>query len=318
KLSDPEHAEASYRAALELEPGRRSTLHKLLDVYTKQARWQPAIDLLNQLVKIEDDPGIRARTLYTAALILRDELNLPDEAASLLERCLDEAPDMTVAVEDLEALHKASGDWKALAHSYRRMIKRLPSDAPLAFRLGLWTRLGDIAVKRLHDRKLALAAFEAAAALEPADMTRQETLAHLYELSGPDTREQAIAAHQRLLARDPHRTDSYRALAKLYGDGDEIDKQWCVASALYYLKKADPSIDAIFRRRRPVQIRLPQRPFTEEIWQRIIHPDEDKLLGKLFAVAGPYLSARLAKVPADMGLGRRHRIDTLTDRSPAV
>src|SRR5262249_1949003 len=74
KVADGEKAGAWYRAALELEPGRRSTLHKLLDLNTKQARWQPAIDLLNQLAKIEEDPAVRARTLYTAALILRDEL----------------------------------------------------------------------------------------------------------------------------------------------------------------------------------------------------------------------------------------------------
>jgi golgin subfamily B member 1 len=318
KLSDADKAETCYRAALELEPGRRSTLHKLLDLYTKQQRWQPAIDLLNQLAKAEEDPAVRARTLYTAALILRDELNTPAEAASLLERCLDDAPDMTIAFEDLEALHKSAGDWKSLAQSYRRMLKRLPADAPHALRLSLWTRLGDIAIKRLHDRKLALAAFEAAAALEPADAGRQETLAHLYELSGSETREQAIAAHQKLLARDPHRTDSYRALAKLYGDGEETDKQWCVASALYYLKKADPTIDAIFRRFRPTQIRLPQRPFTEEIWQRLAHPDEDRLLSALFAIAAPYLSAPIAKTPAALGLGRRHRIDLALDRSPPV
>ena len=59
------------------------------------------------------------------------------------------------------------------------MLKRLPSEAHHPLRLSLWTRLGDIAVKRLHDRKLALAAFEAAAALEPGDASRQETLAHL-------------------------------------------------------------------------------------------------------------------------------------------
>ena len=318
KLSDPERAEACYRAALELEAGRRSTLHKLLDLYTKQGRWQPAIDLLNQLVKIEEEPAVRARTLYTAALILRDELSLPDEASSTLERCLDEKSDMPGAFEDLEALLKAKGDWKALAHSYRRMLKRLPTDGAHALRLSLWTRLGDIAVKRLHDRKLALAAFEAAAALESADANRQESLAHLYELSGPDAREQAIAAHQRLLARDPHRTDSYRALAKLYGDGDEFDKQWCVASALYYLKKADPSIDAIFRRHRPAQIRLPQRPFTEETWQRVLHPDEDPLLVSLFSIAAPYLLAPIAKPPQAMGLGRRHRVDTAIDRTPPV
>ncbi len=318
RLSDPERAEACYRAALDLEAGRRTTLHKLLELYTKQGRWQPAIDLLNQLAKVEEDLAVRARTLYTAALILRDELNQPDEAAALLERCLDESHDLTVAFEDLETLHKAKSDWPALAQSYRRMLKRLPSEAHHPLRLSLWTRLGDIAVKRLHDRKLALAAFEAAAALEPDDASRQETLAHLYELSGPNMREQAIAAHQKLLARDPHRTDSYRALAKLYGDGNETDKQWCVASALYYLKKADPSIDAIFRRHRPVQIRLPQRPFTEETWQRVLHPDEDRLLGDLFAVAAPHLAAPIAKPPAALGLGRRHKIDLALDRSPPV
>ena len=131
KLSDAERAEACYRAALELEPG--AALHAAQAarrLHQVDKRWQPAIDLLNQLAKTEEDPAVRARTLYTAALILRDELNLPDEAASLLERCLDEAPDMTVAFEDLEALHKAKSDWKALAHSYRRMVKRLPTEAP--------------------------------------------------------------------------------------------------------------------------------------------------------------------------------------------
>jgi tetratricopeptide (TPR) repeat protein len=318
KLSDAEKAEACYRAALELEPGRRSALHKLLDVYTKQQRWQPAIDLLHQLAKAEEEPAVRARTLYTAALILRDELNKPDEAAALLERCLDEAPDLTVAFEDLEALHKAKADWKALAQCYGRMLKRLPADAPDPFKLSLWSRLGDVAIKRLHDRKLGLAAIEAAAKLDPADTGRQETLAHLYELSGTDTREQAIAAHQKLIARDPHRADSYRALVKLYGDGNELDKQWCVASALYFLKKGDPSIDAMVRRFRPAQIRLPQRPFTEEIWQKVAHPDEDRLLSGLFAIAAPYLSAPIAKPPAAIGLGRRHRIDLAVDRSPPV
>src|SRR4029079_7895618 len=116
----------------------------------------------------------------------------------------------------------------------------------------------------------------------------------------------------------PHPTDSDRALAKLYGDGDEFDKQWCVASALYYLKKADPSIDAIFRRHRPVQVRLPQRPFTEETWQRVLHPDEDRLIVNLFSIAAPYLLAPIAKPPQAMGLGRRQRVDTALDRNAPV
>ncbi len=317
KLSDPARAEACYRKALDNEPNRRGPLYKLLEVYTKDKRWQPALELLNQLVKIEEDPARRARTLYTAALIQRDELANPQEAAALLEQCLDESPDMTVAFQDLEALHKAAANWKALAASYLNMVKRLPESAT-ALRLNIWTRLGELATRQLRDRNLALQAFEAAAKLDPADVPRQETLAHLYELGGADTREQAIAAHQRLLARDPHRTDSYRALAKLYGDIGDLDKQWCVASALYYLKKVDPGMEAVFRRHRPPQVRLPQRAFTEETWQRVVHPDEDRLLDGLFAISAPYLAAPAAKPPEALGLGRRHRVDLQTDRSPPV
>ena len=317
KLADPARAEASYRKSLELEPNRRGPLYKLLEIYTKDKRWQPAIELLNQLAKIEEDPARRARTLYTTALILRDELHNPKEASVLLEQVLDEDPDMAVAFQDLEALHRAASDWKALALSYRRMVKRLPESAT-ALRLSLWTRLGELATRQLRDRNLAVQAFEAAAALDPADVPRQETLAHLYELGGADSRDQAIAAHQKLLARDPHRTDSYRALAKLYGDVGDLDKQWCVASALYYLKKIDPGMEAVFRRHRPPQVRLPQRAFTEETWQRVVHPDEDRLLDGLFALSAPYLAAPAAKPPETLGLGRRHRVDLQADRSPPV
>ena len=203
-------------------PARRSTLHKLLELYTKrQALAAGDRSARTSSPKIEEDPAVRARTLYTAALILRDELNLPDEAASLLERCLDEAPDMTVAFEDLEALHKAKSDWKALAHSYRRMIKRLPESAHRAAPqpVDAAGRHRDQAAARSQAGAAGVRGGGGAGARRRA--AAGDAGPPLRAVGGADTREQAIAAHQRLLARDPHRTDSYRALAKLYGDVNE-------------------------------------------------------------------------------------------------
>jgi hypothetical protein len=43
---------------------------------------------------------------------------------------------------------------------------------------------------------------------------------------------------------------------------------------------------------------MSQRSFTEEIWQRVPHPDEDRLLGGLFALSAPFLAAPSGKARA--------------------
>jgi tetratricopeptide (TPR) repeat protein len=316
RLGDPLRAEEAYRAALQAEPGRRSTLGKLLELYTKDKRWPQAVEILADLARIETEPALRAKTLYQAAVVTRDGLEAASRAAALFERCLDDAPGTTEAFEALKALHEAAGDWKGLAASYRRMLERLPADAPSQDKHKLWSGLGDLALEHLRDRKLAVTALEAATALDPGDVTHQAVLARLYETAGPDAREQAIAAHQRLLAADPDRLDSYRALAKLYGDIGEVDKQWCVAAALCFLNRADPATESVFKRFRPPGVRIPKHAFNEEIWNRLRHPNEDPLLDELFALTSPYLAAPAAKPPQSFGLRRRQRIDVATDGSP--
>jgi tetratricopeptide (TPR) repeat protein len=324
KMADRERSEAAYREALKVEGGRRSTLHKLLAIYTEDERWEPAIELLTEIARVEADPAVKAKTLYTAALIWRDEVGQPGFAAGLFERCLDEAPEMTTAFDELGRLHEEAGDWPALARSTRAMLDRLdrvdqPSNAaPRELRLRLWNQLGEVAFRHLRDRKLAIDAFEAAAALDPGDIRREETLAHLYDLTGPEARDRAVMAHQRLIARDYHRTDSYLALAKLYGDSGDLDKQWCVAATLCYLKKAAPAVEAFFRQHRPPAVRVAAQVFTDEIWQRLRHPDQDPLLDAVFAIAAPYLMPLAPQTRESLGLRRRDQIDIADDRSLPV
>jgi tetratricopeptide (TPR) repeat protein len=318
RLADIERAETAYREALKVEAGRRSTLHKLLDLCTKDERWEQAIELLTEIARVEGDPAVKAKTLYTAALIWRDEVGQPGFAAQLLERCLDEAPEMTTAFDELARLHEESGNWQALAHSTRAMLDRLTSEAPRELRLRLWSQLGEVAFRHLHDRKLAMTAFEEAAALDPGDVRREESLAHLYDLAGPEARDRATAAHQRLIARDHHRTDSYLALAKLYGESGELDKQWCVAATLWHLKKASPAIEAFFRQHRPPAVRVARQVFTEEIWQRLRHPDQDPLMDDLFAIAAPYLMPLAPQTRESLGLRRKDQVDAAADQSLPV
>ncbi|HLK92052.1 MAG TPA: hypothetical protein VKZ18_19325 [Polyangia bacterium] len=319
KLGDRARAEAAYRLAFEAEPDRRSVIEKLLALYRADERLEPTADMLIALAKGETSAPARATLRREAARILIDKLNRPMEAAELLERSLDDDPGGPSAIDSFDELAKLredATDWAGLVAAHRAMLERLPAEAPKALRLRLWTRMGNVALRQLRDRKLAMTAFEEAVALDPADHAKQETLAHVYQLVGPDARERAIAAHQGIIARDPHRTDSYLALAKLYGETGETDKRWCVAATLWYLKKNTPALDELFNRHRPPRVRPAQRPFTDETWAQVRHPDEDRRIGDLFSIASPFLSASAAYDPAHVGLRKRTPVDLARDESP--
>ena len=315
KLGDGARAEAAFKRAFEAAPERRTAIEKLLAIYRADGRIEPAVEMLTALGKVETEPPARARLRREAARLLIDKLNRPMEAAELLERSLDDDPSAIEAFDELARLREDAMDWAGLVAAHRTMLERLPPDAPSALRLRLWTRTGNVALRQLRDRKLAMTAFEEAVALDPGDQAKQETLAHVYQLVGPDARERAIAAHQRLIARDPHRTDSFLALAKLYGETGETDKRWCVAATLWYLKKNTPALDELFQKHRPPRVRAAQHPFTDDTWGRVRHPDEDRRVDDLFAVASPFLAATAAYDPTHVGLRKRTQVDLARDES---
>ncbi|HEY4395333.1 MAG TPA: tetratricopeptide repeat protein [Polyangia bacterium] len=314
-LGDRARAEAAYRQALAAEPARRSAIEKLLATFREDQRAEQTVEMLAALAAVELSAGTRAQLRREAARLLLDKVNRPLEAAELLERSLDDAPEAIEAFDELCRLREDAMDWPGLVQSHKAMLERLPPDAPRALRLRLWTRMGNVALRQLRDRKLAMTAFEAAVTLDPDDRAKQETLAHVYEVAGPDARPRAIAAHQRLIAHDPHRTDSFLALAKLYGETGETDKRWCVAATLWYLKKNTPALDELFHRHRSPRVRSAQRRFTEETWTRVRHPDEDQRIGEMFAVASPYLASSAAYDPADVGLKKRAQVELEHDTS---
>lgn len=318
RLAAPRDAIAAYRAAVTAEPGRHATVHKLLDLYTQHGEWLPAAETLVSLALTEADPLARARSLLAAARIWVNELHRPDEATALLERALDEAPELSEAFDLLDKLHREAEAWPELARSYRRMIKRIPAEGAAERRGPLWGQLADLALDHLRDPALATTALEVAATLDPERTHYRETLAELYLAGGADTRDKAIATHQHLLARDPNRIASYQALLRLYGEAGAFDKRWCVAATLSFLRQADAPTEALFDRLRPRQVRFATQPFNDEMWQRILHPDEDRLIDALFAMCAPQIATPAAQPLGAFGLKRGQQVDPDTDPRPLV
>jgi hypothetical protein len=137
---------------------------------------------------------------------------------------------------------------------------------------------------------------------------RRERLAGLYFSMGPSAAEKAIAAHQALLAKQPDRLDSYKALAALFFQAGAHDKMWCVAGAMTCMGKADPPLRALYENYRPTQSAAGGK-LTEELWRRVVHPSENPSLGALLALLSPALAMTTAQSHKTAGFDRNTRID---------
>jgi golgin subfamily B member 1 len=314
KLGDDDGALEAYRAALALAPARRGTLHKALELTTATRRWSEAAETLGRLAELETASAVRAKYLYAEAVIRRDELDDPASAVALLNRALDDAPDLTKAFDAVERVLSDVGAWRELARNYRRMIKRLPAEGFTDLRLRLWSGLGEVSLTQLEDTEMAATALEVAVTLDPDNVQRHEQLADVYVGAGASHHDKAIAEHQWLVAKNPDRLGSYLALAKLYGEIGAYDKLWCVAATLSFLRKADASLQAFYDTHRPQTFRAAKRPFNEEVWLRVAHPDEDRFIDAIFMLLGQFVAAGAAQQHQALGLRRKERVDVMTDQ----
>jgi tetratricopeptide (TPR) repeat protein len=319
KRKDASAAAGAYLQALELAPGSHALLHKLLDAHTDQKQWRRAIDALDELAAGETSGERRARYIYAAAVIARDEIGDPELAVERFAAALDAQPDTPKAFEAIDRLLTEREDWKGLARAYRRMLKRVGDAAPADRLLELWTRLGDICLDHLGDTEAAIAAFEVAADLAPADLERREQLAELYLAAGEPRRADAVEELQALLVHSPDRVELYKALAGLYRAEGDLDKAWCVAQTLVFLGAASDEERVLFERYRPARFTPPSRRLTEELWQKaVMHPREDRHVGAIFATTLGALAAPGAQPPEAFGLDLASRADLERDTRPAV
>lgn len=292
------------------ETSLRRSLHRELEAHAESSRWQDALTTLHALAALEASAAVRAKYWYAAALVHEEKLEDRSSALPLFNQALDLAPDMDDAWAGIERASRATGDWRGLANNLHRMLGRLPDGGRNQRRARLWNTLGEIAGDHLDDPATALAACEAADALEPGDANREERLAKLYLEVGPDRRAQAIAAQHRLVARTPGRADPYRTLARLYGEaGEETRRAWALA-ALVALGEADQAEKQSYERWRPSEPMAAKGRIDEELWQRLRHPDEDRAASALFGLVGPHLARRVARRHAAVGLDRTLRIKT--------
>ena len=316
KLGNWQKAAAAYQNALDLQPKDYPLLHTLLDIYTKNKQWEDAIRIIDRIVEIEKEPKRRSKYNYTAAVLLRDELKAHDESIDRFNTVLDDDPAYLKAFQAIDTMVTKSKDWKTLERSYRKMLKRLPADGNDPLKVTLWSNLAEIYRTRLKDFKAATAAFEVAAKLDPNNTERHYLLAELYESLMQDNPQeyaaQAVKEHQILIAQEPFRYESYHALFNIYRKSSQVDKAYCVARTLVFLKQATPEEQQANDKYASNEFRQARQRLSEEILRRhVFHPDEDLWLTGILGSIAPAIAAwRVNPLPAYLKPNERTDINT--------
>ena len=315
ELNRPKQALSYYEQALAKKPDLRRVLHKVMEVQSIQKNWHEALDALKRLEQLENDPAHSYRLHYTAAIILRDELNKPKEAGRHFDLALEQDPTNRRAFDALKELFTAQGNFEGLAKAYRRMLKRLPETTPLEEQVQLWHELGTLCQDKMKDARGAIVAFEVAARLDPSDVARQENLGQLYASAGPDAYEKAIMVHQRLLRHDPMRLEAYKELLRLYAELGQRDKTWCVTAVLSLLKRAEKEEQAVYAKYRPKSMRKVSRKISDDIWRDYIcHDKQRPILSELLAAVAPVIAPMAVRPRSSFGLKAGQRLDPAEDK----
>jgi hypothetical protein len=178
----------------------------------------------------------------------------------------------------------------------------------------LWHNLGEIYRSRLKDYRAAAQAFEVAAQLEPDNRQRHEILAELFMLSGPDMADKAVREHMTMLKLEPFKIDSYKALRKIYMDTHQYDKAWCLCNTLSFLKKADPEEQQFFEQYKPKGFVRAKQRITDDIWKKVLHPDEDRYVSAIFGAVWQGAALVHAQPHKTFGLKRKDRRQIETDQ----
>jgi golgin subfamily B member 1 len=314
QLKRPNEALTHYRLAIELKPDLRRVLNKIMEVFIEQRRWDDAITAMGKIEDYETDPHHRARLHYTAAVIFRDELKRPDDAAWHLDQALMKDPTHRKAFDALKDLYTHQRNWKGLVKAYRLMLQRLPENEPREEQCRLWHELGEICQDKLQDARGAIVAFEVAAKLGPTDEALQDNLALLYTAAGPDAYDKAVMAHQRLLRNNPMRLEAYKELRRLYGEMGKRDEEWCVAAVLSLLKKGDEQETALYHQHRNEKPRRVARKLSDDLWRdHLYHPLQDRTLTEVFATVSPVVAPMAVRPRKSLALKSTEQLDPAND-----
>lgn len=248
KLDDPGGARELVAALIPLEGHTAASLAQLLSAEALVEDHRAAADILERLVEAEGvDEEARAAALLRLGGLQEGPLGDAEGAMRTLARVGPGAGGHQLrAARHVLALADTTQRWDLAAETLEGVFAAGCAVEP-AEELALRRRLAGILDERLGLAAAAIPHYERVVALDPADAP---ALARLAELCAADAPERAVDHHRALLALQPDRLGSYRALRPLLLRLGHEGAVFCVEAVLDGLGVATEEESYFYTQRR--------------------------------------------------------------------
>jgi tetratricopeptide (TPR) repeat protein len=113
-LGRVDEAVDAWRRVIAIDPSDFRALAALENLFTREGRWEEAIDVLEKRALVTDDEAQRRETLLQAAATWEEKVEDLTKAAAVYERVRASDPSNMTASERLEAIYKQQYKWTEL------------------------------------------------------------------------------------------------------------------------------------------------------------------------------------------------------------
>ena len=306
ELDDPYRGIDAYEDANRQRPGDRDILQALLQLYRQTRQGPRAVEILEELVRIEQDETARVRLNQTLGEVWRDELKNDARAVQYFNAALDLDPTFVKAFESIEQLLGAASNWQGLEENYLSMLKRLPQADSKGIKSVLWKNIGDLYRYKLKNIEGATQAYTVLAKMSPDDVSVLEVLADLLS-KNPAAIDDAILTWQRLVQLSPDKmTRPLHELVRLYLGKKMGDRAYLATSVLKTLNDISPQEQQLltaYQKQAPGQAK---RALTDKLWDALlVHPTARGPLAQLSTILWRSAGSALMRQPKDYGFDKK-------------
>lgn len=242
QLNDQTRAAAHLQTALATETDSVEALDRLARIHVGSRNWTGAADCLRRLLEVDPAPTARAKNTLLLARIMDEGFNDVGQAITLYRKALELVPGDAATLDRLSVLYERTG---ALPELVQMLEVQAQQAADLKKAVALKMRIGTIYARSLGEPQRAIAAYRQVMEVDPANVSALVALAELYSR---DTASMALAieTHRNLLRLDPTRLDSLHALFRMWESMRQLDKAFCAAALLSFLKGANDTETAFY------------------------------------------------------------------------
>jgi golgin subfamily B member 1 len=149
----------AWQRVLALEPRDFRALGALEGLFTREGRWEEAIDVLEKKAAVLEDPAQQLEVLLQAASTWEERVGDKASAAQVYERVRSADPGNAIASAQLEAIYREQYQWDRLSEV---LLERVEHTTDHVARIGLFQQVAKIYEEEMADQEGAFVVLQAA------------------------------------------------------------------------------------------------------------------------------------------------------------